>query len=79
MSIFGIQIGILQKATVLQVIATHFWGISLKKWHINLRNNSGNCGHANRIADNFNGVTEASTELLFVRMNLYLLRNYYMY
>ena len=26
MSIFGIQIGILQKATVLQVIATHFWG-----------------------------------------------------
>ena len=33
-----------------------FLGISLKKWHINLRNNSGNCGHANRIADNFNGV-----------------------
>ena len=26
MTIFGIQMGILQKETVLQVIATHFWG-----------------------------------------------------
>ena len=26
MSIFGIQMGLLQNATVLQVIATHFWG-----------------------------------------------------
>ena len=26
MSIFGIQMGILQMAKVLQVMATHFWG-----------------------------------------------------
>ena len=60
MSIFGIQIGILQKATVLQVIATHFWGISLKKWHIILRNNSEIAGTLNRRADNFIGVFEYS-------------------
>ena len=32
MSIFGIQIGILQKATVLQVIATQFWGTAVLRY-----------------------------------------------
>ena len=39
------------------MICYTFLGISLKKWCISLRNNSGNCACANRNSENLFGVT----------------------